>query len=113
MKTMIVRLVLCVLLTALLAGVSCRRTENPRPIPPASAPADSAQVAPSPSASPAPPTDPDSVRTQLLRRKGELLMARKRVYASSEMTRTQKDSALRAIEKESVELSKKLVAAGH
>ena len=39
-------------------------------------------------------------------------MARKKVLASSEMTRAQKDSALRAIEQESVELSKKLLETG-
>ena len=62
---------------------------------------------------PAPPVAQDTARANLLRRKGELLMARKRVLASAEMTRAQKDSALRVIEKESVELSTKLLDAGH
>jgi hypothetical protein len=70
----------------------------------------SSPPAPAPVAAPA---KPDSVREDLLRRKGELLMARKRILASSEMTRSQKDSALQTIEEESVELSKKMLERGH
>jgi hypothetical protein len=97
----------------LFASVSCRRAEQPQPDPQMKITADTVHAAPPSSLSPAPPAMQDSARAGLLRRKGELLVARKKVLASSEMTRTQKDSALREIEQESIELSKKLLDAGH
>jgi len=103
---------LCVLLCALIGLASCRRTERTRPNP-QSASTDTVRPSPAASSVPTPPVAQDTARANLLRRKGELLMARKRVLASAEMTRAQKDSALRVIEKESVELSKKLLDAGH
>jgi hypothetical protein len=106
------RLTLYVLWCVLIGFASCRREENPRPDPRTTITTDSARTAPAPSFTPAPPARQDSARAGLLRRKGELLMARKKVLASSEMTRAQKDSALRAIEQESVELSKKLLETG-
>jgi len=106
-------LAVCVLVCALLALASCRRAENRPPDPQPTITTDSARTAPAPSFTPAPPARQDTARAGLLRHKGELLAARKKVLASSEMTRAQKDSALRAIEQQSVELSKKLLDAGH
>jgi len=110
-------LAVCVLVCALLALASCRRAENRPPDPQPTITTDSARSAPvassAPSFTPTPLAAQDSARAGLLRRKGELLMARKKVLASSEMTRAQKDSALRAIEQESVQLSKQLLDAGH
>jgi hypothetical protein len=102
----------CVLVCALFALASCRRAESPRPDPQTTITADTVPTLRAPSSNPAPPPSQDSTRASLLQRKGELLMARKKVLASSEMTRAQKDSALQAIEKESVELSKELLDAG-
>lgn len=106
------RLTLYVLLFVLIGLASCRRAENRQPDPQTTITTDTARSATAPSFTPAPPATQDTARAGLLRRKGELLMARKKVLASSEMTRAQKDSALRAIEQESVELSKKLLETG-
>jgi hypothetical protein len=106
------RLALCVLWCVLIGLASCRRVENPQPDPQTTIRTDSTRSSPPTSSTPTPPAAQDSARAGLLRRKGELLMARKKVLASSEMTRAQKDAALRAIEQESVELSKKLLETG-
>jgi hypothetical protein len=102
----------CILLCVWIGLASCRRAENPRPDPQTTITTDSARTAPAPLTPLPPRATPDSARAELLRRKGELLTARKRILASSEMTRTQKDSALRALEHESVEVSKKLLETG-
>ena len=55
--------------------------------------------------------DPDRVREILLRRKGEVLMTQRDVRADAALSEAQKDSLLRALEAESIEISKRLLAA--
>lgn len=108
-------------LLAALAILSCGRADAPRPqsadpgirdsVRHESTNPSASSLSPDKAAVPR-PTVQDSVREKLLRRKGELLMAQKRVRNSDNMTLSQKDSALRAIEEESIELSKKLLEAG-
>ena len=106
---------------AVLTVLSCRRAETPPPHSVDSRTTDSAthRIAEQPPAFTPPErsavsrsASQDSARAELLRRKGELLMAQKRIRNSDQMTRAQKDSALCAIESESIELSKKLLEAG-
>lgn len=68
-----------------------------------------AQVSPPASSSSAPNSPKKSSRDSLLTRKGELLMEQRRVRGDPNLSLAQKDSILRDIEKESVQLSKKLL----
>lgn len=56
------------------------------------------------------PVDTAELRSVLLKRKGELLVTRKNVLRATNLTLTEKDSILKPIDKESVDISQALVA---
>jgi hypothetical protein len=105
----------------ILVDVCCRRAEAPRPpsadrrltdsVRRETSQPPSSSFTPGTTATPR-QTTTNGEREKLLQRKGELLMAQKQIRNSMDLTQTQKDSALRAIEEESIELSKKLLDAG-
>ncbi|MBU0508137.1 hypothetical protein KKH27_04790 [bacterium] len=54
--------------------------------------------------------DPEDVRRILLRRKGEILKAQKQVRLSDQLTPAQKDSLLKPLEQESIQISTQLLS---